>query len=121
VVAAIAVAAAIVALEGCVDTVPLPSSSPSAAVKTTFGRDTVGVQTETLQPAGTYRLALECTGSGATVSLMVAGRVAATHDADCARPLNVEVRLTGSEPVEMYLEVVAEADTTGEATLYRLA
>ena len=46
VVAAIAVAAAIVALEGCVDTVPLPSSSPSAAVKTTFGRDTVGVQTE---------------------------------------------------------------------------
>lgn len=95
-----------------------PTRAPSQVLLTTFGSDTRGVQTEVLTPAGTYRLDVKCDSGSVLVKVNVGRKPVKTFDATCGPLFSQEFDLSGSDPVEMNLEVETTS-AVGEARLFR--
>lgn len=114
----VSAAVALLALSGCVDA---RSGQPTGLVlKTTFGPDTRGIQTEVLVPRGSYRLEVECDRGEVQVTVKAATEVVREFAAECGAAQSDRFDLAGNEPREMSLTVETES-STGEARLIRLS
>jgi len=114
----VSAAVALLGLGGCV---AAPSGQLTGlALKTSFGPDTRGIQTEVLVPRGSYRLEVECDRGEVIVTVKAATESVREFAADCGALKSDRFDLAGNKPVEMSLTVETES-STGEARLIRLS
>lgn len=110
-------AIASVAFLGCVST---PVAEPTTPVlRTTFGTDTRGIQTEVVTPRGDYKLEVDCDVGTVAVTVNVGRDAVKVFNAVCGSVQVDEFDLSQTEPVEMSL-TVDTINSTGEARLYRI-
>lgn len=107
---------AVIACVGCAGT---PAEATTPVLRTTFGTDTRGVQTEVLVPRGDYRLEVDCDVGKTTVIVNVNRQSVRSFTATCGRVQVEEFALSQTELAEMSL-TVDTISSTGEARLFRI-